>query len=202
MLQTGLQSPGETGKLKNCTSWAEYEMPNASSTAVLCNGGGRYNGNWYNRCPSADDCRAATYRRDDTKTHLPLHRERPFGGSGSSVVASTPGLMQRPDLFDRWGSRLPATIPAARTTTALDPRGSPYPGPIIPPQDYPAGMRTPYVTPSRTGGGITPTFLPGEEEGIFERLAKNIGQGLIGATGWHIFEMAQSVDFFPAKRKT
>ena len=39
--QTGIAIRGETGKMKNCSAWGEYETPRSSATSNMCNGG------WY-----------------------------------------------------------------------------------------------------------------------------------------------------------
>ena len=69
--------------------------------------------------------------------------------------------------------------------------------PIMPPKDFPEQMQTPYLAPRPVPSmGVTPTFLPGEDESVWSRLGKNVTQGAIGSTGWHLFDFARSVDFF------
>jgi len=72
------------------------------------------------------------------------------------------------------------------------------PYPVQPPPYFPYSMQTPYAspTPVGAGGGITPTFLPKEDEGLFSRLGKNILQGMVGANGWHVYDYARTVDLF------
>lgn len=70
------------------------------------------------------------------------------------------------------------------------------PFPVQPPQEWPRAMQTQYVAPTLQASGATPTFLPADGESIPARLAKNIAQGCVGASGWHVFSMAQSIDMF------
>lgn len=72
----------------------------------------------------------------------------------------------------------------------------PVPFPVQPPMEWPRAMQTQYVAPTLQASGATPTFLPADGESIPARLAKNIAQGCVGASGWHIFSMAQSIDMF------
>jgi hypothetical protein len=58
------------------------------------------------------------------------------------------------------------------------------------------GMRTPFAVPTQTFGEVSPTFLPQETESIWDRLFKNIVQGVISAIGWHVYSLARMVDFF------
>lgn len=72
-----------------------------------------------------------------------------------------------------------------------------YPQPVSPPPQYPPAMQTPYASPIPFhAGGITPTFLPAPGESVWSRLGKNVGQGMIGAFGWQVFDLARNVDFF------
>jgi hypothetical protein len=67
-------------------------------------------------------------------------------------------------------------------------------------QQAPRDPSNPYLsTPQapRNQLGPSPTFLPDPEEGVMTRTGKNIAQGWLASTGWHIFDMAQQVDFFP-----
>ena len=72
-----------------------------------------------------------------------------------------------------------------------------YPHPVSPPPQFPPAMQTPYASPIPFhAGGITPTFLPAPGESVWSRLGKNVGQGMIGAFGWQVFDLARNVDFF------
>jgi hypothetical protein len=72
-----------------------------------------------------------------------------------------------------------------------------YPQAITPPTQFPQTMQTQYAAPIPFhAGGITPTFLPANGESVWSRLGKNVAQGMIGSTGWHIFDLARTVDFF------
>lgn len=199
--QTGPQVDGETGNKKNCNEWAVWEPPGSSYTALLCNGGGKYKGDWYEKCPSSEDCKIATIRKTGKHMLPVLNDAKPFGAPGSQLVASSPNLTERLGRpFEPWRTPLPTTIPQ-RTDGKLAPQqmASHLPFPVTPPADWPASMRTPYVAPTRIVG-ITPTFLPADDENIVSRLLKNILQGWVGATGWHIFDFTQAVDLFGNRR--
>lgn len=200
MQQTGAQMDGETGKKKNCNSWAEWEPPRSSPTAAMCNGG-MYKGDWYNECPSKGDCQIATASRTGKHMLPVLNQEKPFG---SQLVAQSPNLgdrLGRP--FEPWRQPgLPATIPQQQRADVRPQQiGNHLPFPVTPPPEWPLAMRTPYLAPTRIHG-VTPTFLPADDENFLARLIKNIMQGWIGATGWHIFDFTQAVDLFGSKRKT
>ena len=84
-------------------------------------------------------------------------------------------------------------------------QGVPYPThsptPVQPPQQYPQAMQTPFAAPVPFHtGGISPTFIPEGDEGIFSRLMKKVGQGMIASTGWHVFDYARTVDMFGRRR--
>lgn len=215
--QTGQQQPsGIPGKKKNCNTWGEYEVPGASATAAMCNGGW-YDRDFYHECPVKAECRAETQRKAG-RVHLPLtHEPRPMALPRSVPLAGTPNLEARPALAaprpktwaDQWGTRpsMPATSVPQKPVqaAALVPKGlptpadvpAPLPYPVAPPKEWPAAMHTPYAGPSGAPSmGVTPTFLPTEDEGIFSRLAKNAAQGAIGAVGWHVFDFARTVDLF------
>lgn len=153
--------------------------------------------------------------------HLPVVQQQPSMPApqigGLRVIGSTPAARPTAPSTNQYQP------PAA--PTALQPRGqapTPTPGglwpaqqiagaprgmfsppqhapvPIIPPEMYPRTMQTPYAHSPQAFpmGGITPTFLPVGEEGVVERLAKNVAQGMIGSTGWHVMSLSQSIDFF------
>jgi hypothetical protein len=67
--------------------------------------------------------------------------------------------------------------------------------------EWPMAMQTPYAAPMFLhNGGISPTFLPSEEESVFCRLFKNLAQGWIASTGWHIWDYSRTVDLFGRKK--
>jgi hypothetical protein len=197
----------ETGKTKNCSSYAEYETPTSSATANLCNGGW-YKGEFYNECASKAECMVSTLRKTggytvDQRRHLPIHTNeaKPFGSRpGSTIVGGTPNLA---DHLRGWGT-WPTTIPKADTMMRPGvPLPSPMqvpaplPFPVQPPPEWPEAMRTAYAGPTPVqAGGVTPTFLPKDDEPVWSRLGKNIVQGWIGSTGWHTYDYARTVDLF------
>lgn len=69
---------------------------------------------------------------------------------------------------------------------------------VVPKDDVPLAMRTPYVAPTgiQPGGEMTPTFLPREGESLIGRFGKNAAQGALGSIGWQLYNLARSVDFF------
>ena len=207
-LEPGKQIPCEhvPGKKKNCNSWAEFEPVGSSPTAKLCHGGA-HDGEWFQPCPVRLECQGATLARAESRRSLPVMNNRspfneakPFGNRpGSEVIARTVNLR---DHIPGWGS-MPTSLPQQKTGRGLtEPSQVPFPlpYPVQPPGEYPEAMRTPFVGPTQAvAGGITPTFLPQSGEGLASRLVKNIAQGAIGSTGWHIFDFARSVDFFGRK---
>lgn len=199
-LPAALQTDGPIpGKKKNCTSWAEYEAPGTSSTAAMCHGG-RYNGSFYQPCPSRHECRTVTI--DQTRRGPSLPILNPTGaGMGLRSIASQRPIEStthfRPMNFGQ------STLPAATGPQQRQPQQpqryyeSQFSHPVMPPDDYPAAMRTPYASATTLhGGGVSPTFLPREGENLFERLGKNILQGALSACGWHIFDYTRAVDIF------
>jgi hypothetical protein len=222
----------ETGKMKNCGTFAEWEEGHSGS-AAMCNGG-IYDGDSYDVCPSRGECQRAMVRQAEQ----PDNRYLPVMGNGRTQIvgqtpaarpaqpAGQPGPMQqwRPPYADSYERYMgaPTTIPArtssggglapARPAQPAAQPGqinyptSPYPmyvpTPIQPPQQFPQAMQTPFAAPVPFhAGGVTPTFLPEDGEGIFTRLGKNIGQGMIGSFGWQVFDFARNVDMFGRKRK-
>lgn len=221
-VQTGLTVIGPTGKQKNCRSWAEFEeprksVPNVPNTANLCNGGW-FKGDYYEECAAKFECAQETRAKAEGRRYLPLHQpqthqERPFG---SQLLATTPNLS---DMLkqDRWQPSLPASMPKSyvqQTQNGQQQRANPgqvptpfqvphpLPYPVQPPSDWPKAMQTPYAgpVPVMGGGGITPTFLPVQDEDPFARLIRNVANGLVGSTGWHIFDFSRSVDLFGRRR--
>ncbi len=182
---------GPTGKLKNCDTWAQYEPPTAATTTkALCNGG-NYQGEHQAPCPSRYDCVAVTPNFDDGRIRPPL-----FNPTSVQTLATTPTSFG--------GPRVPVSMPQnSRYGQQPVPQVQQplfHPGygpvPVQPPEHYPARMQSPYVQSPTAPMGITPTFLPMDNEHIATRIAKNAFQGSIGAIGWHIFSMAQSLDFW------
>jgi len=199
---------------RNCTTWAEYETPGSSRTANLCNGGWYTNRDGsserYEACLSRYECKQATARE---RVHLPVvqqtNPERPFGNRPSStIVGSSPNL---PSAADRlyggsWAPAMPSNLPQRQPTGPGMPAPSqvqvPLPYPVQPPKEWPQAMHTPYAGPTPVhGGGITPTFLPSKDESIFSRLFLNVAQGMIGASGWHVFDYSRTVDLFSRPRR-
>ena len=59
------------------------------------------------------------------------------------------------------------------------------------------GLRTPFVAPSEHyGGEIVPTYLPDESENTWERMGKNMAQGMLAAAGWVLYNYCRNVDLF------
>ncbi len=218
LTQTGFRVIGETGKLKNCNSWAEYERPGSSATANMCNGGW-YRGEYYNECASKADCLAQTMQNlraanTDQKRHLMVHTNeaKPFGNQQNSVITgATPNLADRIQGWGAWATTAPKADPKTDPRASLrSVVGMPtpmqvstsLPFPVAPPSEWPGAMRTPYAGPTPAhAGGVTPTFLPEDDESVWSRLGKNIFQGWIGSTGWHTFDYARTVDLFGRRRK-
>jgi hypothetical protein len=208
-IQTGPRIACEEipGKSQNCNAFGEYELPGNSPEAAMCNGGA-YKGDWYNECPVKFECKTRTLR----KHSLPILNEpKPFGAR-SQIVAQTPNVndMLRPVWEGLPASlTMPTNIPTKTASPSggtvrgpVEPHQIPYPHayPVKPPETYPVAMQTAYAGPQPVmTGGVTPTFLPANNEGIFGRLAKNVAQGMVGSTGWHIFDYARTIDMFGRK---
>ena len=198
------QVTGPTKKKKNCNEWALFEPRHSSASAAMCNGG-YYDGDRYPECPSKYDCKAATVKKEKGKRALPvMNPSRPFS---TRTIGGTPNLpkFERASPF-AWTSLPTKNGEQVEVDEDETPWHYPYgqfpmavvPPPVMPaPGQYPLAMQTPYARPTPTHmGGITPTFLPVGKHDIFSRLGKNIAQGMIGATGWHIFDFARTVDLF------
>lgn len=200
------------GTTKNCTDWAQYELPGSSATATLCHGG-NYDGEVFNVCPSRDECRLATLRPKPQSTVLASTSgvrggwARPASSTGTTVHSPTLPARQAPaaarpaNLPTPWvPPNMPATRPAGSLAAEYYRRVE---APVVPPTTLPVVMQTPYAQQSHSpAGSMTPTFIPRDDESIPMRLAKNITQGALGSAGWHLYSLANSIDFFPHARST
>lgn len=187
----------------------------------MCNGG-IYDGDTYDSCPSRDGCRQATVQL------RPKHAAVPDRNYGTQIVGRTSATApedgwrqaSRQATQAWWNSS--TTMPAAKPTNPAQlgrppgpsqyqqPANMTYPGvpyptyvptPVQPPQQFPQAMQTQFAAPIPFhAGGVSPTFLPDDDESILSRLGKNIGQGMIASTGWHIFDFARNVDMFGRRR--
>lgn len=180
---------------KNCTSWGEYEPPHSSSTAALCNGG-TYEGRSYRECESKIACMAATPGYS--------HRSLPVLGNTPRLMGSTLlGANNFPTTLPRQTTEQqyrPQQQPLVRPPTTPTPHGVGGAHVIQPPESWPEAARTPYVVQRTVVGETTPVYLPESHESVWSRLIKNIIQGMVGALGRHILEMAMNVDFFRKKK--
>lgn len=167
---------GPTGKRKNCETWADYEPSGKSEFANLCNGGW-CEGDFWEPCSSRLDCRKATYLgRSHRTSDNSVRRHLPVQYSGNRVTMEP------------------------RSTQPTRPRLDQVKV-YSPEEEYPY-LNTARIEHQSGGGGqMSPTFLPAEEEGLLERLAKNVGQGMINAAFWHGYDMSRTVDFFPRRRR-
>lgn len=186
----------ETGKMKNCGAWAEYEMPHSSETSKLCHGGFYREKDWprpleYPACPSRAECKQATMMRsvaDDGRRRLPILN--PGTSRPLSPAFSIPEYRSQV---------LPNTLPTrgAQATHRAVTDFTEYfqaPRPIQPPAEYPASMQTPYV--AATEGWGAPTFLPQIGESVWERLVKNLVQSIFAVIGFQIYNYMRSIDLF------
>lgn len=197
MQQTGAQQRSPIpGKMQNCTEFGEYEPPSSPLPGKALCQGGFFEGEWYNPCPVREECRAnviakkqATINEMQQKTN-----ERKLVNPFTIPSLRGPGLpTQHPQArtAEQVKAGLNAAVDAAqRTVDAHTPRV------VQPAKDAPPGMRTPFAAVAQTFGEVSPTFLPQEGESIWDRLWKNIVQGLISTIGWHIYNMARVIDFF------
>lgn len=185
----------------NCDSWAEYETRGSSPSSNLCHGG-YYDGDYFEACPARSECKQATKQRAATsgrKRTMPvLNAAKPVGSprSGIRELATTSNLEKMETHFGKtpeWKTR--TSLPGKKTTTTAH---TPAQVPVIPPKEYPVALRTPHMSPHPMAptGGVTPTFLPDDKPDRFSRLGKNIAQGMIGVTGWHVHEYLRHVDMF------
>lgn len=206
--------------------WADYEEGHSGS-AALCNGG-IFDNDSYDACPSRPECQRATeinrIEEEDRKRRLPVLSTNGRLGS-TQIVGATPAAQRsamnptEPADPTRWRPTYDAnrpTMPARSTQLPQQPQQQYYdtryrereqsyphyaPQPVMPPQQFPMAMQTPYAAPVPFhAGGISPTFLPDRDESLPLRLLKNVGQGAIASTGWHVFDFARTVDFFGRRR--
>lgn len=225
MPQTAKQTwCSQTGRMKNCQEYAEWEEGHSGESA-MCNGG-IFDGDTYDPCPSREPCRAATqnkYHLDvvGNRGYAPSNRTQIVGNTRPTASPSENGWRLASRAIEA-GKRLysaPTTMAAAggpaqsagmARPSQPQPGQAHYPGvpypmyvptPVQPPQQFPQAMQTPFAAPIPFhAGGVSPTFLPDQDEGILSRLGKNIGQGMIASAGWHIFDFARNVDMFGRRR--
>lgn len=174
------QAQGPYGHPKNCNEWAKYEAPATSDSATLCNGGW-FEGTYYPICPSRAECKEETIRKDTRRLPI-VNPQRTFGGS--RLLASTE-------------RHVPVSMPTRQASAPMTHQPSQI---VKPDETVSPALRTPYVMPNPTLA-VSPTFVPEDDEGIFSRLGKNIAQGMVNATGWHIFDFSRHVDMFGGKKK-
>ncbi len=179
----------ETGKMKNCNKFGRYEEPNTSATAALCNGG-VLEGELYYQCPSMVECVNRTHQRQMAKntTHLPVMRQT----LGSNVLASTLRTPPRTTEYVPYVWRPNGEAPAPRIAQPqpMQRQVQQQPGPV-------ARTHAPYSNNVGVGGpNVSPTFMPRPDESIWSRLGKNVMQGWINSTGWHVFDYSRSIDLF------
>lgn len=185
----------ESGKKKNCETWAAWEPNGSSPTAALCHGG-TYDRDVFEPCPSRSACYQATAaltEPDDGKRHLPVQQTRPSMNGYQASPQFPPRAVPANAQY-----RPPYTQPTTMPTQVARPQyEAQYPQPVMPPPEFPAAMRTPYAAGAPVySGGISPTFLPGDNDSNLERLVMNAAQGAISAVGWHIFDFSRAVDLF------
>jgi hypothetical protein len=187
------QSAGSVNSSKgaNCNEWASYEPEGTSATAKLCHGGW-FNGDQYDPCPKKLACKIATERRTLNDGSV---RRLPVLNPVSGVRTLQPQRIEVPAIRQPDLSRIATSIPQ-RTQTQQHYEAQ-YPQPVIPPPEYPKAMRTPYASATPVyQGGVSPTFLPRDNEEVFGRLGKNMLQGVLAGIGWHIYDYSRSVDLF------
>lgn len=218
----------ETGKMKNCAegTYADYEEGHTGG-AALCNGG-VYDRDSYDACPSRPECMRATEVKEASRRSLPIYMGNSRLGA-TQIVGQTPAATPSavpinptsPNQGYRPGGAYPTSM-AARTTPAGQQQQqiqqhqaqpgmmgfphTPYPvyvpQPVQPPNNFPMVMQTPFAAPVPFhAGGISPTFLPDDDEPILLRLLKNMTQGAVASSGWHMFDLARSTDWFGRRRR-
>jgi hypothetical protein len=187
----------ETGKMKNCGAWAEYETPHSSETSKLCHGGFYKEKEWpaareYSACPSRAECKHATMGgvADDGRRRLPILNP----GTAPRPLSAAFSV---PEYRSHGG--LPNALPARAAQAAqraVNEVAEYYqsPRPIQPPPEYPPSMQTPYVAATESWGA--PTFLPRVGESVWERLVKNLVQSIFAVIGFQIYNYMRSIDLF------
>lgn len=190
---------GPTNKRKNCNSWAEYEQKGASDTAKLCHGG-VYQDEWHIPCPSRHDCAEATRQKESDKRRLPIAMNPAAFARRSTPPTPQPRILVSSSRYaeaPKSLSRLPTyrRHEETRTTPKSYIEGGPIP--VVPPQDYPEVMRTPYALADHPAASpLTPVFLPDTKERVLPRLLLNMIQGALGAGAQHVMEYMRYVDIF------
>lgn len=212
----------ETGKMKNCDkdTYAEYEEGHVGG-AALCNGG-VFQRDSYDACPSRPECARATEVKQASQRSLPIYMGNSRLGA-TQVIGTTPAASPMNPTSPAQGYKpqtaYPVNMPAKpqqyqpqyqqqQQQQQFGTMGFPQvpypvyvPQPVQPPTNFPAVMQTPFAAPVPFhAGGISPTFLPDDDEPILLRLLKNVTQGAVASTGWHMFDLARSTDWFGRKR--
>lgn len=203
MEQTGDQQQSPIpGKMMNCGEYATYEPTESTNEcAAMCHGG-RYNSDTYRPCPVRTECRQETINRKYRR--LPVVQERGPLVTPPPKAAEPPAVnpfLMPPFRIPNLGG-MPTQNPQAKQEPSINPTTrtptyeGQFPGATIPTENAPRGMRTPYAAAMPTNGEVSPTFLPGENENIIDRLLKNILQGILAVIGWHVWNFARTVDLF------
>jgi hypothetical protein len=207
MQQTGDQEPSPIpGKMMNCGDFGTFEPSTSTSISkALCHGG-RYFGDVYLPCPVRAECRNAAIEQKNKR--LPVvnsapaapEPERRFTNPFAGQMLRMPDYRTQPTQLpqaravDQAKAAATAAVDAAAAAVAAQ-----APQVVVPPVDNPPGMRTPFAAAMNFIGEMSPTFLPQENEDIFERLFKNIVQGMISAIGWQLYNLARVADLFGSR---
>lgn len=167
-----------TGLAKNCNTWGDYEAPGTSVFAALCNGGVYEHEQW-TACPSRNECRKHTY----------LSRGRSALATPSTRFSSPIGTLPTSAAQQRVPQRV--QLPIVQPTVQMRRHKKKKKG-------RSAHLTSLYIDHSAgTQGNQSPTHLPEQGEGLFERIGKNILQGFGTAAGWQVYDMGQNADFYP-----
>jgi hypothetical protein len=184
-LEAGIpyNSTAVPGQKQNCQSFGAFSFEHDTINdpmSALCYGG-VYDRRYWSRCGAHDKCRAnSTPPPNYDATRIPQRRSLtvlPNSYSPTAVIASTPASIRYQGQAPQPGflGSLPTTLGHDRM------------------RKDPVGLGTPG---GYHGTSPSPTYLPNDEQGVFVRLIMNIGNGIIGAIGWHLWAYAQQVDIF------
>ena len=193
------------GKLQNCRQFGTF-IDNAfksEEARAMCHGG-MYMGDLYDECPVRSECYLATIGKRKGSSLPQLNPRAPL-----PLVAPPPELprIEIPKLSFKlgdYGLPIETQLPQTPTRqiqehakTALEQAVRARMGATAPSAEALPGMQTPYVAHTHHQAEVAPpTFLPQAGESTWDRLLKNIIQGMIAAFGWAIWKFAKTVDLF------
>lgn len=209
------------GKMQNCDDFGSFidKTFTTQEARKMCHGG-VYLGKEYEPCPVAHECYVATVgtRRARSLPQLnpqgativtpppPSKKERVFSLDDFEIPKldfslgdfGLPNMTQIPQAKEEEKPAKPKTVEEhVRATVAEFLRDHDSRRVAQPLDGALPGMRTPFLSGSQKHAEASPpTFLPTGVESTWDRLFKNIVQGIIAAIGFAIWQFARTIDLF------